>query len=67
MASVFYGLNNLATQQNQENVTEGSSTQSTDVEVRIDTTKSWNRQGLYNALDAISKRIVNGYDDLGVQ
>lgn len=66
MANRFYGLNNIpSTMEQPDKVVTGSSTGSTDVEVRIDTTKSWNRQMLLIALFAIVDRITTGFDDLG--
>jgi hypothetical protein len=66
MANRFYGLNNLATNHRQENVVTGTSTQSTDIEVRIDDTKSWSRLQIVEALEAISRRISIGTNDLNV-
>jgi hypothetical protein len=67
MANRFYGLNNLATQFRQEDVTyHASATQSTDIEVRIDDTKSWSRTQVLEALEAISRRIRSGTNDLAV-
>lgn len=66
MANRFYGVNNEPGKFRMEDIVTGTSTQSTDVEVRIDTGKSWNRQMVKVALEAIIRRLDSGYDDLGV-
>jgi hypothetical protein len=65
MAQRFYGLNNSATFNRQEEVTTGLATTGTDLEVRIDDTKGWTRLRVAEALQAIIGRIQSGTNDLG--
>lgn len=65
MGNRFYGLSNIPTQFRQEDVKTGTGTQATDVEVRIDDTKGWNRLMVVTALEEIILRINAGFDDLG--
>lgn len=63
MADKFYGLNNVNKFQ-PEQVVVGSSTGSTDLEIRIDTGKSWTTSTILAAIKAIYDRIECGYRDI---
>lgn len=66
MADYFYGLNRGQAEIPQNNVTQGSSTGSTDIEVRIAVlTPNWSRNEVVNALDAIKRRILDGDNTAG--
>ena len=58
MAMLYIGQNAGQQTENPEVPVAGSSTQSTDVELRIDLTKTWNsvelRQAVENILDALN-------------
>lgn len=64
MGSRYYGLNNLPPKFRQEDVLTDTSTTSTDVEVRINDAKSWKRNTVIQALEAIIRRIRSGTNDL---
>lgn len=68
MADVFYGVNRGATSPAPDAVAYGTSTQSTDIEVRIDTGKGTTRKDVVLALKQIINRIDDGrnttYPDL---
>ncbi len=63
MASKYYAVNNLPTLYDQpDQITVGTSTGSTDIEVRVDTGKSWTREGMKIALESIIRRITERND-----
>lgn len=68
MADVFYGVNRGATSPAPDAVTYGTSTQSTDIELRIDTGKGTTRKDVALALEQFLNRINDGrnatYPDL---
>ena len=55
MAMLYIGQNAGQQTENPEIPVAGSSTQSTDVELRIDLTKSWNSVELRRAVEALGK------------
>lgn len=59
MASLYIGLNRGQTGSSAGDFTIGSSTGSTDVELRIDTGKSLTRQDVYLILEAFDNVIRN--------
>lgn len=63
MASQYFGLNRGASSQPDE-VSVGTSTNATDVEVRIDLTKGWTRAELDEYLSRIKDFILDGRNDL---
>lgn len=64
MASEYYGLNRGANA-NPDEVTVGTSTGSTDVELRIDKTKSLTKEDVRVLVSTIIRRIVDGrYDEI---
>lgn len=68
MADVFYGVNRGATSPAPDAISYGTSTQSTDIELRIDTGKGTTRKDVENAVEQIMNRINDGrnstYPDL---
>ena len=60
MASVYIGINRGAQDQGPDAITEGASTGSTDVEVRIDTGKSLTRKDVILILEKIEGYIADG-------
>lgn len=61
MASKYFGLNHgLATYNNPQAITVGTSTGSTDIELRIDLTKSITTEEAALACDVIKNRILTG-------
>lgn len=65
MANQFYGLNRGDNDQS-ETVQTGTSTQGTDLEVRIDLTKSFTKAEIEVLLDTIARRIYDrGENELG--
>jgi len=55
MASVFYGINRG---KNFETAVVGSSTNSTDVEIRVDSTKILSREELFEAIEQLENYIL---------
>lgn len=62
MASEYFGLNRGDPTMNEQKVQVGSSTNSTDVEVRVDGTKSLTRYDVTLLVEAILRRINSGND-----
>lgn len=61
MGSEYYGINRGDPNQLMPDaVTVGTSTGSTDIEVRLDLTKGWTTLEIEEALDAIYQRIIDG-------
>lgn len=60
MASIYVGLNRGAQAMNPQNVTEGSSTGSTDVELRFDTGKGLTRKDINIITEALLRYINDG-------
>lgn len=65
MADYFYGINRGAGDMNEDAITQGASTGSTELEVRISTTPAWSRQEVCDKLDAIKRRILSGENAAG--
>jgi len=63
MAQRYFGLNRGA-DHNPNDVTVGTSTGSTDIELRIDDSKGMNSLDVNMAVDAIMRRILDGRDRL---
>lgn len=67
MASKYYGLDNLPSLMDQpDQVQIGDSTTSADIEVRIDLTKGWTRQGIKIALESIDRKLTSGAQDIAL-
>lgn len=66
MASFYIGLNrgtqNMA---EQYNLTTGTSTGSTDIELRIDETKGWTRKEIMEVFKVFRAYLINGQPNLG--
>jgi hypothetical protein len=61
MGSEYYGINrNDVLAQMPDAVTVGTSTGSTDIEVRLDLTKGMTSLEIENALEVIFRRIIDG-------
>lgn len=59
MASIFIGYNRGA-DQSPDQATEGSSTGSTDIELRVDTGKGWTRSEVQEYIEAIKRYLLDG-------
>lgn len=60
MASIFLGLNRGKADQGPDAITEGASTGSTDVELRIDTGKGLTRTEVYNIACRLVEALLDG-------
>ena len=60
MASLFIGLNRGTQDQGPDEVTVGTSTGSTDVELRMDETKSLTRMDILLLTEALLRYIIDG-------
>lgn len=60
MASLFIGLNRGAQDQGPDEVTVGTSTGSTDVELRMDETKSLTQMDILLLTEALLRYIIDG-------
>lgn len=65
MASEYYGLNRGANA-NEESVTKGTSTGSTDVEVRVDLTKSLTKLEVIVLVETILRHIASAFTDTAI-
>lgn len=59
MASIFIGYNRGA-DSSPDKATEGASTGATDIELRIDTGKSWQRSEVVQYIEAIRRYFLDG-------
>lgn len=60
MASRFFGLNRGQDEMNPDAVTSAASTQSTDVELRVDTGKGLTRHEVVRITEALLRHVADG-------